>query len=213
MPKYAFVILAVIILSAGVLVVFNRTGNPSGQYASVIGGIKEGDHSKGSQSPKVTIVEYSDFQCPACAAFYPLLKRVSEEYAGEVAVVYRHFPLRQIHINAEFAARASEAAGIQGKFWEMHDSLFEHQKEWAESLNAKALFSSYAVFLGLDVGKFNADFDSAAVVAKVENDYRSGLAAAINATPTFFLNGKKMQNPRSYEEFKKAVNEILGKNN
>jgi protein-disulfide isomerase len=122
-----------------------------------------------------------------------------------LTLVYRNFPLRQIHKHAEMSARAAEAAALQGKFWEMHHRLFRMQKEWEDRSDAKNIFIGYARDLGLDEAQFVRDLDSPAVAEKIENDLQSGLAAGIKGTPTFFLNGKSIPNPRSYEELKQAV--------
>lgn len=167
------------------------------------------DWKRGNENAKVILIEYSDFQCPACASYYPLVKALHGELGDSLLIVYRHFPLSQIHMNAEGAARAAEAAGKQGKFWEMHDLLFERQKEWSNDRNAAGTFAAYATALGLNTDRFINDFNSREIKEKVVADYESGFRAGIAGTPTFFLNGKKIQNPRSYEEFKKIISELL----
>lgn len=167
------------------------------------------DITKGPADASVTLIEYSDFQCPACAAYYPLLKQLNQDFEGQIKFVYRHFPLMQIHANAELAAKAAEAAGLQGKFWEMHDMIFENQKSWASSANAAVIFAGYAVSLGLDSEKFATDINSTEVKQKVLRDYQSGLKAGVNGTPTFFINGEKIANPRGYDEFKALINSYL----
>lgn len=178
------------------------------ETASVLfGAVASDDWKRGNDSAKAVLIEYSDFQCPACGSYYPLVKALHEEFGDSLLVVYRHFPLSQIHANAEPAGRAAEAAGKQGKFWEMHDLLFERQKEWSVDRNASGTFAAYAGALGLDTSRFINDFNSQEVKAEVAADYESGFRAGIAGTPTFFLNGKKIQNPRSYEEFKKVISE------
>jgi protein-disulfide isomerase len=167
-------------------------------------GISLDDNFKGNSESSVVLVEYSDFQCPACGAYYPLLKALVEEFGSEMQFVYRHFPLPQ-HQHAELAGRAAEAAGQQGKFWEMHDLIFENQTSWANLRNTEEVFTQYAVQLGLDMEKFKTDLDSKELKEKVRRDYSSGLSSGVNSTPTFFLNGVKLQNPRSYEEFRNAI--------
>lgn len=167
--------------------------------------VSELDQTKGNAQSGVLLVEYSDFQCPACAAYHrSIIKQLVEEMDSQVKFVYRHFPLAQ-HAQAKLAAYAAEAAGKQGKFWEMHDLIFAGQKEWAGNRKAGEIFEKYAVSLGLDIEKFADDLDSKEIKNKVENDYQSGLNSGVNSTPTFFLNGKQMQNPRSYEEFRNAI--------
>lgn len=112
--------------------------------------IRDRDWIKGNESSKVALIEYSDFQCPACAANYNLVKYLEGKYFSDIKFVYRHFPLQQ-HAQAIPAARAAEAAGAQGKFWEMHDKLFENQDKWADTTTAKDIFKGYAEELGLDM--------------------------------------------------------------
>lgn len=162
------------------------------------------DWTKGSKTPKATFTEYSDFQCPACGAYYPLLEEMFAEYKDKISFTYRHFPLPQ-HKNALNAAYASEAAGAQGKFWEMADMLFKGQAEWSEEAKAPAIFEGYATKLGLDMAKYKADVKSDAVKAKVERDLQSGKLSRIDHTPTFFINGKLSDNPRSAQELKALI--------
>lgn len=167
------------------------------------------DWTKGSPlaEAKVVLTEYSDFQCPACSLYFPLIKKVSEEFKN-LTVVYRHFPLPQ-HKNARPAAQAAEAAGKQGKFWEMHDMLFENQKAWSESNKAEEIFISYAEKLGLDIQKYKQDFDSSETKTKLTADYQSGVSE-INGTPTLFINNQKIENPRNYEELKNIIQQAGG---
>lgn len=164
----------------------------------------------GNASSAVRFIEYSDFQCPACYAYQPLLKQVIAEYGDRVAFIFRHYPLIQIHQNADLAARVSEAAGKQGKFWEMHDKLFDQQKAWSTLLSPLKMFESYAGELGLDLELFSADVDSDAVRKEVANDYQRGARVGASGTPTFVLNGVKMQNPDSIEGFRAEFNRALG---
>lgn len=164
-----------------------------------------------SSDVDVTLVEYSDFQCPACGAYYPIVKQLNLELAGRIKFVYRHFPLTKIHENANLAALSAEAAGKQNKFWEMHDMIFENQNKWSDDKDAKNLFIEYARSLNLDIEKFKIDLDSKEVQEKVTNDYQNGIRLGVNSTPTFFLNSTKLQNPASYEAFKKLLEEGIAK--
>jgi formate-nitrite transporter family protein len=134
-----------------------------------------------------------------------MVKQLAEEVGDDVTIVYRHFPLTSIHPNAEPAARAAEAAALQGKFWDMHDMLFEKQRFWSEERDPKQLFVRYASDLGLNTEQFESDISTGAVRDKVDNDRRSGARAAVNGTPTFFLNGQRLDNPRSYDELRTAI--------
>ncbi len=167
------------------------------------------DHVRGNPMSRITLVEYSDFQCPACGAYYPLLKQLDGEYGNRIQTVYRNFPLVQIHKHALLAAQAAEAAGKQGKFYEMHDLLFEHQTEWPEAANVKDTLLSYADQLKLDRAQFEKDLNSSDVQGKIDADQKSGNRSGIQGTPTFFLNGVKIDSPRSYDEFKQTIDKAL----
>ncbi|OGZ53670.1 MAG: hypothetical protein A3B25_01335 [Candidatus Ryanbacteria bacterium RIFCSPLOWO2_01_FULL_48_26] len=167
--------------------------------------------TKGNPDAKVRLVEYSDFQCPACGAYYPIVKQIVAEFGDRISLTYRHFPLRNVHESADLAARAAEAAGNQGKFWEMHDMLFVNQTRWTFIPGvAGSAIEGYAKSLGLDIDTFKKDLNSGDTRDKVERDYQSGVAAGVNHTPTFFINGKEIPNPRSYDEFKNAILAALG---
>ncbi len=159
------------------------------------------DWKKGNPEADVVLVEYSDFQCPACASYDPVITRVMQEYGDRVLFVYRHFPLKTIHPNATAGAAAAEAAGIQGKFWEMHNVLFSNQNAWASLANPSPTFQTYAQSLGLNVEQFVNDYKSSAARDQVEADYRSGIAARIDSTPTFFFQGQKIAAPQGYDAF------------
>jgi protein-disulfide isomerase len=160
---------------------------------------------------KAILVEYGDFQCPACGAYESMLDRLQSEFNGQLQFVYREFPLTQVHQNAQLAAQAAEAAGLQGKFWEMHDKLYATQRDWSDQPNSQALslFKSYAQSLGLNVPKFSSDINSSAVTTKIANDVSSGNLSGIQGTPTFFLNGKDAGYPQNYDEFKAEVQKAL----
>jgi len=172
------------------------------------------DHIKGpanqNASSTVVLMEYSDFQCPACRSYYPLMRQLTQEFGDKITFVYRHFPLSSIHQNAEFAARASEAAAKQGKFWEMHDLLFEKQNEWAKVTNLEPLFISYATLLGLDTEQFKIDWRSKEIKNLVITYRAHAVKAGLQGTPTFFLAGEKIVNPNSIDEFRLLIKKALG---
>ena len=163
--------------------------------------VASADWMKGSPLAKTILIEYSDFQCPACRNYYPVVKKIEHDFGQSVQIVYRHFPLTQIHKNAFAAAKAAEAAGKQGKFWEMHDMLFEQHDLWAEDEHAVEKFTSFANELHLAIDQFKKDMDSKEVSDKVSRMIKSGESAGIDATPTFYLNGEKIQNPQGFEPF------------
>jgi len=181
----------------------------SDNLAISISAVNDSENIKGDKEALATLIEYSDFQCPACGSYYPIVKKVTEDLGAKVRFAYRHFPLPQ-HKNAKLAATVAEAAGKQSKFWEMHDLIFQNQSAWSEEKNAAILFAKYAQDLGLDLARFQTDIASDEIKAKIENDYQSGVKAGVNSTPSFFLNGKKMDNPRNYDEFKNAIEQTLG---
>lgn len=151
-------------------------------------------HTKGAADSKVKLVEYGDFQCPVCALYEPTIKQVVEKYQDTVTFQFRHFPLQQIHQNAFAGSRAAEAAGLQGKFWEMHDKLYENQNAWSASANPLSLFEEYAKTIdGLDAAKFKTDFSSSQVNDAVNADIREGNKLKISGTPAFYLNGRQIE--------------------
>lgn len=168
------------------------------------------DWVTGNKESKVILIEYGDFQCPACAAYYPIVKQIIGEHENQMQFVYRHFPLPQ-HQNAKPAAYAVEAAGKQGKFWEMYAKIFENQNDWATKRNANDTFKEYAQSLGLNVDQFSNDVGSEEIKSKVNDQNQSGVKIGINSTPTFFLNGKQIH-PRNYDEFKQLIQQTISQN-
>lgn len=161
---------------------------------------------KGNAEAPVWLLEYSDLQCPACRGFYQYFKEQLEPALGDkIRLIYRHYPLSSIHPQAQLAAQAAEAAGSQGKFWEMHDKLFDNQISWSGAANAAELFAQYAKDLGLDEEKFQTDLKSAAAKDAVSEDMVSGTAAAVRGTPTFFINGKRVNNIKTYDELRRLL--------
>jgi protein-disulfide isomerase len=172
--------------------------------------IVDTDWVKGSPLAPVTIVEYSDFQCPACSAYFPIVQKIISENKNDVRFVYRHFPLPQ-HLNAIPAAKAAEAAGKQGKFWDMYEMIFTNHDIWENSTDVKTIFDDYAVKIGLDINKYNLDYSAKETKDKINSDIKAGQKVGINSTPTFYVNGIKIKNPQGYDEFKKIVNEAIKK--
>lgn len=204
--------LVIAIVVVGAILLMRGTGGGGDVEGSQAPPVTDQDWIKGNTTSTVTLIEYSDFQCPACGAYYPILKQVFEEYGDRIQFVYRHFPLRNIHPNAEPAARAAEAAGKQGKFWEMHDMIFENQTTWSGFASVISTFEGYAQELGLDIEQFRQDLTDGAIADQVQGDYNGGLDAGVNSTPTFYLNGQKLDNPRGLEPFKQVIEEALAGN-
>jgi protein-disulfide isomerase len=171
------------------------------------------DHVFGKADSKVMLVEYGDYQCPGCGSAYPTLKALSEKYKDQMAFVFRNFPLTTIHPNARAAAATAEAAGLQGKFWEMHDRLYESQSQWQNlSGNERTdFFTGYASDLGLNVDTFKTDLSGANVNQKISFDQAVGKKAKVSATPTIYLNGKQINQDTwgDQAKFDKAIEDEL----
>ncbi|HVG34516.1 MAG TPA: thioredoxin domain-containing protein [Pyrinomonadaceae bacterium] len=166
-------------------------------------------HVRGSNEAIVTIEEFADFQCPPCRRLHPELKQIEAEYGSKLRVIFRHLPL-SMHEHAEAAARASEAAGLQNRFWEMHDLLFERQRQWSEAGDVRSVFIDYAREIGLDVERFKKDMDGAEVGARVDSDKRRAQSVEITGTPTLFLNGREIAaEEMSAEGIRAAINAAL----
>ena len=210
---WAIITVAVIGSIFGIIKLASKSQTPdSNNLAITVSAVNDNENIKGDKEAATTLIEYSDFQCPACGSYYPIVKKVTEDLGAKVRFAYRHFPLPQ-HKNAKLAATVAEAAGKQGKFWEMHDLIFQNQSDWSEEKNVAILFAKYAQDIGLDLARFQTDIASDDIKAKIENDYKSGVKAGVNSTPSFFLNGKKMDNPRNYDEFKNSIEQALGQSN
>lgn len=203
--QFAVVIIVIIAALVGIFsMTKNKDGQTGGQNSN--GQTQPSEHKVGKGTKGVTLIEYGDFECPACKSYYPFVKQIKQEYGDEITFQFRHFPLTQIHPNAFVASRAAEAAGKQGKFFEMHDVLYENQDAWKVDPNPSGLFEGYAMQLGLDVEQFKNDVKSAETNAVINADLKAGQALGANSTPTFVINGKKVEeNPRSVEEFKKLI--------
>jgi protein-disulfide isomerase len=142
------------------------------------------DHTAGPEDAPVTLVEYGDYQCPACGAAYPMVKTIQKRLGGKLRFVFRNMPLNEIHPYAELAAEAAEAAAAQGKFWDMHDALYEHQEQLGPDLA-----TILAKRLHLDIARFEEDLASRRFRERVKRDFLSGVRSGVNGTPTFFVDG------------------------
>ncbi len=182
---------------------------------STVQAADDNDWIKGApiKEARINLIEYSDFQCPACASYQPMIKQLAQDadLKDKVSIIYRHFPLSQ-HLNARPAAQAAEAAGKQGKFWDMHDLIFINQDNWKDQKNAMDFFIGLAKTLSLDIEKFKTDYDSKEVKDKIQKDFASGVAAKIDSTPTFYLNRQRIQNPKNYDEFKRIIQRAIDSN-
>ena len=163
------------------------------------------DHVQGPATAKVTLVEYGDYQCPYCLQAFAIVLDLQRDVGDQMRFVFRNFPLATMHPDAQRAAEAAEAAGAQGKFWEMHDHLFAHQSR----LDEVALLN-YAADLGLDLGRFAADLNAHAFAPRVHEDFVSGVRSGVNGTPTFFINGVRHDDDWDLETLTAAVLEAGG---
>lgn len=204
-----FVVLVVIVFGVVMLV-----KNPSGGVqvdipVTILDSVNSSDWTRGNVNASTTLIEYGDFVCPACEQYYYVVKKLEGDFK-DVRFVFRNFPLSS-HANARIAARAAEASGVQGKFFEMHDLLYENQDAWATNGSAKDIFVTYAQSLGLNIEQFKKDFESKEIGLKIDEDLQTGNAYGVNGTPTFYLNNTKLS-PKSYEELKKLIsNEVSAK--
>jgi protein-disulfide isomerase len=196
------VIGVILVVVVGIVFVVSRDG---GENFSLGKEVVEADWVRGNRGASVTLVEYSDFECSACAQFNQTVKEVVEELGDRIQLVYRHFPIDQLHKHAQLAAEATEAAGRQGKFWEMHDVLFERQREWAGSEDARDRFGRYAEELELDMTRFDEDIEDDELRDRVQEHRSSGVRSGISGTPTFFLNGERMKGYNTQDDFKKLI--------
>lgn len=197
--RFMLILAACAVLFVGLLV-FNKkeTNAPSN------GNVTATNHTQGSGS--VNLTEYGDFECPGCGRFYPVLKQVKEKYGDKITFQFRNFPLISIHPNAMIAHRAAEAADKQGKFWEMHDLLFENQQSWVAQAgvsqsSASSIIEGFARQLGLNMDQFNADRASSAINDIIQADIRAGQELRVDSTPTFFLDGTKLDDTRDTLEY------------
>ncbi len=171
------------------------------------------NHVVGAGTDNVTLTEYGDFQCPSCGNYYPVLKQVKAKYGDRIKFQFKNFPLTEIHKNALIASRAAEAANIQGKFWEMHNKLFETQRSWSEMNDPTSVFTAYAQELGLDVAKFTTDLKSSAVNDIIQADRAEAKELDLSGTPSFTINGQKIENPNpTVDDFSKVIDEAISKN-
>ena len=199
---WKIVALVAVILVVGSFIYANRAA----KEANV--GVTLETRIKGNPDAEVVLVEYSDFQCPACAQFYPYVKEIMEEHGEDLKLEYRHFPLINLHPQAIPAAKAAEAAGVQGKFWEMHDKLFENQSVWSRSSNPRAAFIGYAEEIGLDVDTFKRHMDSSIIADAIDASFDEARERDFTGTPTFILNGERMDFT-TFEEFKSQIEEAI----
>lgn len=205
MKKETIITILIIALTLGIGAVVAFTGGGTSDILTEPTELKrEGAFAKGTEGAKVKIVEFADFQCPACKTASSTIQDVIDFYDGKVTFYYRHFPLSQ-HKFSELAARSAEAAGKQGKFWEMHDKVFENQSSLSNDS-----FEKFANELGLDIQKFKSDSESSEIKDIIAKDKKDGVNLKVNSTPTFFVNGEKADlKGYTLEDWKKVIDPKL----
>ncbi|MDL2224520.1 DsbA family protein [Bacteroidales bacterium OttesenSCG-928-M06] len=166
--------------------------------------IEDSDHIIGSPSAPIVLVEYADYQCPYCGQAYSIIKQLQKKFGDKMAFVFRNYPIQELHPYALHAAIAAETADLQGKFWEMHDIIFEHQR----FLDDDSLIS-YAQRIGLDMEKFKEDFGGKPTINKVEKDMETGNKAGVQGTPAFYVNGKYFTGNWTTPEFMDYIESFL----
>lgn len=206
------VIAGIVIVLVGIFMLTgNKSDNSSSKNSSSTAAT---NHVIGNASSGVKLVEYGDYQCPYCQTYYTTTKQVLEEYKDKIQFQFVNFPLPSLHLNAFAAARAAEAADKQGKFWEMHDLLYQNNDPsgssgWVASSTPTTFFNQYATQLGLNMDQFKKDSASAAANDAINADMTKGNKAGVEGTPTFFLNGKKVTINNTVEDFRKVLDEAI----
>lgn len=204
-----------LIIIIGCLLSFNywqksKTEAPTGVVPTTANNIiRDTDHIIGKRNASVVLVEYADLQCPACKAFEPILTKIAADYANNsFAYVFRYFPLVEIHSHAMLAAQYNEAAGKQGKFWEMNHILYDKQTEWADALDAESKIKGYAGQIGLDVSKLAIDANSTEVINKVNASLIESKKIGLTSTPSLLLNGTKIT-VKSEEDLRAQIKAVM----
>jgi len=149
-------------------------------------------HMLGTATAPIQLEEFGDFECPPCGIFHPILEQMHEEFGDRLAITFREFPLVPTHQHALAAASAAEAAGIQGKFWPMHDLLYERQKDWKTAFDVRPVFESYAKEIGVDVERYKRDMGGDLVAQRIFQDGKRGHSLGVKGTPTVFVNGREV---------------------
>ncbi len=177
-----------------------------------LGAMQQTHAQRNTEQEAITITEYSDYQCPACAYYHPMVKKLKAQFGDRINIELKYYPLNS-HQYAAVAARAAEAAKNQGKFLEMHNLLFEHQKQWSSSGNPTPMFVNFARELNMDIEQFKDELNAGKTQKVVMEEKQEGRRAGVNATPTFFIEGDKLDPlPRSYAQFEQAVQKYLNEN-
>ena len=215
--QFMAVLAAIVLIFVGIVAFGGKTNNSNNQSSSTTG---MSNHVEGQNKNGITLVEYGDYQCPFCGQYYPIVKQVQSEFNQQLAFQFVNFPLTSLHPNAFASARAAEAAGLQGKFWEMHDLLYQQNDQnqqapatpsWITSTSPTTFFNADAQQLGLNVTQFKSDYASEKVNNLINADMAEGNKLGVNATPTFYLDGKKINPGESVSQFEQLINAEIAK--
>ncbi len=206
--QFIGIIIVVILVFVGIFAFSGKKSNTSGKKSDSKALTQ---HVQGKGTSSVTLLEYGDYQCPYCGQYYPTLKQVQAQFGDQIKFQFRNFPLVNIHQNAFAAARAAEAAGLQNKYWEMHDVLYEGQSQWSQSSDATSAFTQYAQQLGLNVTQFKADYASSKVNDLINADMAEGTKLGVTGTPAFYLDGKQIQVANDAASFEKIIKAEIAK--
>src|SRR6184192_4879481 len=214
LPFAIIIIVLVVALVAGLVLLRSSreqrnsatpTPDPAGEARGA-----EPPHVRGNPNAPVTMEEFGDFQCPTCGTYYLEVKKIENEFGDRLKVIFREYPLLPMHEHALLAAQAAEAAGLQGKFWEMHDKLYENQATWSEAKDIAPIFVDYAKQIGLDTDRFMKDLNGEVVAQRIFQDGKRAHSLGVNSTPTFFVNGKEAKDDSwKPEGLRKMINEAL----
>jgi protein-disulfide isomerase len=220
---FIIVILATMVLLFGGIFLFSKNSGGSNlsvgtvnasllvpQNAYITSGFANGEYLPASSSASATLVEFGDYECSACGVYSPFIQQLLTDFAGKFNFVFRNYPLTQ-HVNAPVSSYAVEAAGLQGKYWQMHEKVYATQTDWANLNDPTSVFVGYAKDLNLDVNKFTADMNSSVVKNKVQSDLKDGNTIGITETPSFFLNGQKISLSGTYDQLKNLIQGPISK--
>lgn len=204
--KILIAIGAVVAIGVSVLIVVSAKNESAGQPKAGGDQLVRDDSYQTHKGAPVTLVEFGDYQCPACAAAQPTVEQLRKDYGPKLNFVFRNLPLTSLHKNAKPSAEAAEAAGAQGKYYEMNALLYQNQTQWSESPDPINLFVTYAQQLGLDTNRFKSEVESATYEAKIKRDLDDDNALGLNSTPTFYVNGARVE---SFNQLKAAIDAVL----
>ena len=210
MDKRFLTILVVVVIALGGIFYFGKSSNKN---TADSGNGTPSNHTEGTSPKNVNLTVFGDFECPVCGSYFPIEQQLLAKFQGQITFTFHNFPLVSIHPNAFAASRAAEAASLQGQFFMMHDLLYQNQNTWGSASDPTPYFQEYAAQLGLNVAKFKTDFQSTTVNDTINADVALGNTKGITGTPTYFLNGQKLDNTNlnSVTKFEAVIQTALDK--